>query len=346
MSIALTTLDTSNASHTFQTLVARVNDLINNLGNNVVTTANTANGGFTAGNVYLQGFFSAQTISVPLLQGGNAASPGLLVVTGNVSFTNSLITTSNATFYFGANTSANNKANTTGFYGSVFKAGNNQLDANGITIGGTLYSSLVSSINVTFGNTSTNTAKLRFINGNDVDIGYVVNASANAIDLTFNVSANAGLGVVGANTQIQFNDSGAFGATAGLTFTKTSNTLNVDNWNGKKSLYQYGEAGTVRLDYDTVSNTSVIDALDITSFGAAEYIVTAQASSTNNKQVSTILILNTGNDVVYTEYGSIVSNNDVIALSANANTTHIKLNLSSPISNCTIRAYRRLVTLA
>lgn len=36
-------------------------------------------------------------------------------------------------------------------------------------------------------------------------------------------------GVTGANTQVQFNDSGVFGASAGLTFNKTSNTLTVAN---------------------------------------------------------------------------------------------------------------------
>lgn len=35
--------------------------------------------------------------------------------------------------------------------------------------------------------------------------------------------------IAGANTQIQFNDSGAAGATAGFTFDKTSNTISIGN---------------------------------------------------------------------------------------------------------------------
>jgi hypothetical protein len=34
---------------------------------------------------------------------------------------------------------------------------------------------------------------------------------------------------VGSNTQVQFNDSGSFGASAGFTFNKTSNTLAISN---------------------------------------------------------------------------------------------------------------------
>lgn len=43
------------------------------------------------------------------------------------------------------------------------------------------------------------------------------------------VTSSSGGTVAGSNTQIQFNNSGSFGASANLTFTNTSNTLAVDN---------------------------------------------------------------------------------------------------------------------
>lgn len=342
MAQPLTILSLSNSSHTFGTLVTRVNDLINLVGNVIITTANTANGGFTAGNSHLAGILSAQTLAATTLRGGNVQSAGLLTISGNVSFANGFLSTG---AYYGANTSANTSANSLGFYAPLFKAGNNSLTATSLTLNNVTYTTLISSLNIQYSNNSGNTSSLRFIQGNSTDIQYAANATSNTIDITIGVSANAGLGVVGSNTYVQFNDSGSFGANASLTFNKASNTLTVDNVALKKASMAYGEISSLKVIYDTVSNNAVIDAIDITAFGAMEYIISAQSATTNNKQVSKILILNTGTDVVYTEYGSIVNNNDVVILSANANTTHMKLNLSSPISNCSIWAMRRGVNL-
>lgn len=340
MSKSLTLLNTANASHTFQTLVTRVNDLVNTLANVIVTTDTTANGGSTTGNAFVLGILAATTLATATLRGGNVQSNGLLSVTGNVVIANGF--TSQSAIYVGGNTSANVYANTLGVYSPLFSSGNNSLTANGLTLNGTTYNTIISSINVVVGNNSGNTSKLQFIAGSGATIGYTANVSANSIDLTFSVSANVS-GVTGSNTNIQFNDSGVLAGVNALAFNKTSNTVTVDNIAVKKAKLTYSELADTKIVYDTVSNNIVVDSFALTDYVGAEYVVYATSNTTNNIQMSKMLVMSTGTDVVYNEYAVMTNNVAVLSLSANANSSHIKLNLSSPISNCTLRVMRRIL---
>jgi hypothetical protein len=72
--------------------------------------------------------------------------------------------------------------------------------------------------------------------------GLRFNASANQWEVSSSVDVNGGAltpyapiatgnaAVAGSNTQIQFNDSSAFGATANLTFDKTTNQLTITGY--------------------------------------------------------------------------------------------------------------------
>jgi len=99
-------------------------------------------------------------------------------------------------------------------------------------IGANLASAVVAST-ITIGNSSVNT----IISGGSLDIGGDINANG-SVGSAGQVLTSGGSGNVywsttgsglpgGANTQLQFNDSGSFGGSAAFTFDKTSNTVTV-----------------------------------------------------------------------------------------------------------------------
>lgn len=61
----------------------------------------------------------------------------------------------------------------------------------------------------------------------------------------------------GADTQVQFNDSGAFGGDAGLTYNKTTDVLTV---NGGTVINESGADSDTRIEGDTDANTLYLDA--------------------------------------------------------------------------------------
>jgi plastocyanin len=76
------------------------------------------------------------------------------------------------------------------------------------------------SANVTLGNISN-----LHITGGSSNYVIITDGSGN---LSWAAQSGGGASVAGSNTQVQFNDSSSFGASANFTFNKTSNTLTVD----------------------------------------------------------------------------------------------------------------------
>jgi hypothetical protein len=81
-------------------------------------------------------------------------------------------------------------------------------------------------------------------------------------------NSNANSSVAGANTQIQFNDEGNFGATAGFTFNKTTTTLTANNI-----------VGTSTVNFLTASNVSLGTVANVhIGGGNANFILTTDGS--------------------------------------------------------------------
>jgi hypothetical protein len=111
--------------------------------------------------------------------------------------------------------------------------------------------------------------------------GLRYDATANAWQISTSVAANgapiaayaniAGGGagtVAGANTQIQFNDAGAFGATANLTFDKTTNRLTLS---GHQALANVATPANV-------ANAVVIFSNAVSAGGTGVYFTSAAAA--------------------------------------------------------------------
>ena len=81
-------------------------------------------------------------------------------------------------------------------------------------------------------------------------------------------NSNANSSVAGANTQIQFNDAGNFGAAAGFTFNKTTTTFTANNI-----------VGTSTVNFLTTSNVSLGAVANVhIGGGTANYILTTDGS--------------------------------------------------------------------
>jgi hypothetical protein len=116
-------------------------------------------------------------------------------------------------------------------------------------------------------------AGLRFnVAANAWQVSSSVTANGSPISAYANLNTGGGAAfVAGANTQIQFNDSGAFGATANLTFNKVTNVLTLQ---GSQTL------GNIGTPPSSVSNAVVIYNNTTGPGGSGLYAIT---SSTNDE---------------------------------------------------------------
>ena len=99
--------------------------------------------------------------------------------------------------------------------------------------------------------------------------------SGSPISAYANINTGGGASfVAGSNTQVQFNDSGAFGATANLTFDKSLNQLSV--------LYGSQVLGNVGSTPSSVANSVIIYNKAPGAGATGLYVV----SSTTNDEVT------------------------------------------------------------
>jgi len=98
---------------------------------------------------------------------------------------------------------------------------------------------------IVFAKDGTNIASqsgINLIEGTGVTISGVNNPTNNRVDYTIN--ASGGGSPAGSDTQIQFNNAGAFGADSGLTFNQTTNTFTATNdWEIFRSEIKFSSNG-------------------------------------------------------------------------------------------------------
>lgn len=188
-----------------------------------VTDGISATGNITGGNLLTTGVVSATgNISGNYFFGNGSQLTGITGSYGNANVSNFL-----------ANGFGSNNITTTG----TIQAGT--LSASGNVIGSTgLYGALVSvSGNVVAGNVSTTglVSATGNVTGGNLRTAGVISATGNITGNYFfgNGAFLTGISssVAGSNTQVQFNDSGAFGASANLTFNKATQELQTDRIN-------------------------------------------------------------------------------------------------------------------
>lgn len=114
------------------------------------------------------------------------------------------------------------------------------------------------------GNLTIPVANLHILGGSN---GYVLQTDGTG-NLSWTAQSGSGNSVPGgANTQVQFNDSGTFAGSTGFTFNKTSNTLSVANAVVSDQLYA---VNGVVFNSRTITQSFVLDGRNAESVGPVD----------------------------------------------------------------------------
>lgn len=290
-------------------LSANGNSLLINGGTGNVVATNLSN--VPAANVVGQVANSLVTSTVYTNAQPNITSVGTLTtlaVSGNTTSNNlTVANTINSQTISVSGTTYSTNLNVTGT--ATFS--NNAVISNAalLTVNGNL--NATSSANVTLGNV----ANIHITGGLN---GYVLSTDG-AGNLSWTVGGGGGGNGVpgGSNTQVQYNDSGAFGGSAFLTFNESTNTFQVAG-NLIANTTQIG-AGVYKFSTNSVyaattSSTSANQLLWSTiaaNVSGIDFHIIATDLGTSTRQISKISSVILGNIVQWNEYGSLLINGGV-----------------------------------
>jgi len=93
----------------------------------------------------------------------------------------------------------------------------------------------------------------------------------------------------------------------------------------------------------TGTSEQIVDYFDLTTYQAAEYVVSIKDNAANGYQVSKLILLHDTGDSYVTEYGVIYSNSMLGTFSANANSTHSRLTVTPTQSDTQLKISRTLI---
>jgi len=191
------------------------------------------------------------------------------------------------------------------------------------TVGGVLQVGVAGSLKV-LGNVNTSASSNVFLgNVSNIHItgglnGYVL-VTDGAGNLSWSVGGGGGGNGTpgGSNTQIQYNDAGAFGGSSFLTFNEVTNTFQISG-NLIANTTQIG-AGVYKFSTNSVyaattsstgANQTLWSVLAANISGVDFHIIATDTSG-NSRQVSKISSIILGNVVSWNEYGSLIINGGV-----------------------------------
>ena len=84
MSISLAQINAASGGDTWRVAVTRLNQIINAVSTQVLTTAANSSGSITVGNAHVSGYFSSTLLATNTLRGGNVALAATLTIGSNV----------------------------------------------------------------------------------------------------------------------------------------------------------------------------------------------------------------------------------------------------------------------
>jgi hypothetical protein len=192
---------------------------------------------------------------------------------------------------------------------------------------------------------------INFISGTSTDVDVVDNSGDSRVDVTISInSAALALGVIGgANTQVQYNDEGAFNGSGSFTFNKLSNTVTLSNTLNAANVVTnilwlpYSRVDNLFVNTSTTSTVN-IDSLPMTDHRSAEYLVSIKDNNANAYQIAKLLLIHDNGNAYVTEYGDLYTNTNIGVFSATQNATHAILQITNAgTNNTSIKMVRVLV---
>jgi len=337
MTVSPTIVPVNTAIENWLSVLDKINELIDFADNYTVSVDTSANGSLSTGNGYVNGIFSALTLACSTIRGGNVQANGTLTIYAN------LISVGNST--------VNTVANSTQITVSKIVLGNTTVgfiaNTTGIRLNGKDYANLDPFVIVANNGVDIGTRpRINFIEGDNITLDVVDDAGNSEVMVTINSTGGGGnASVAGTNTQVQYNDSGNMGAGAGLTFIKTSNTLNVANAvNTQVLLFPMARFNQIYANSATVSSV-VLDSFFLADYRSAKYLLTIKDNTANAYQTTEILAIHNDGAAQMTEYGTIFTNTDIATFTVSTNATHMILNYAGGTANTTIKGIRELIAV-
>jgi len=299
-------ISTINIGDVFQVWLDKTNLIINTLATEIVTANNNANGAVTSGNAYMSGILFANTLTTSGLRGGNVQSAANLAILSNTAVTGFISATTQLTI--GGNLVINT---------GTFTLGNstvNTLANSSVISTGTFKAATVNATTGTITILNSNT-----IAANSVTIGNV-SITTNLIEIG-NSTVNVQINTTSLTVQ---NSSGVFEAAIG---DSVSNTFFNDK-------FRFSNATTTGTTAQTVDNY----AMD--TFRGVEYLFSCRDNSSNNSMITKLLCTHNDVNAFMTEYGEIYSSSDLGSFNAVTNATHVLIQFTPTVANCTINMAR------
>ena len=351
MTVPITLVNSASGGDTFQILISRLNQSINAISNNMVTVDGSANGSLSTGNGYVNGVFSALSFATGTLRGGNVQATAVLTIASNVSVGNStanvVLTYGTAAITNAMTIGANLSVNT-----SIFKLGNTTVNAvinssmltlNGVNVVTTSLRTKVANGGVVIGTRDI----INFVPGTNISLAVTDDSGGGQVNVVITSTAEAGASVAGSNTQVQFNDSLALGASAGFTFNKAANNLAVSN-TLYAAIHSY-DSGNVSVQHITLTSTGtsaqLFDSWAMATYRSAAYTLSIKNNSANGYSSEEIRLLHDDGDAYSTEFAQMNSNGVLGTWTANVSGGNVRLYVTPTAANTTIRSLRTLLAI-
>lgn len=169
----------------------------------------------------------------------------------------------------------------------------------------------------------------------------------------------------GANTEVQFNDSGTLQGNSGFTFNNSTKTLTVANNLISNNLtvnsvstntFSSSNVTTnnviltnalVRTSSNTTTGTSqqAVDAFAVATYRSADYVISIKDNNDNAYHVSRILVIHHGGDAFMTEYGTMFTNTSLGTFATDIDTGNVRLLFTPTSSNTTLKIARTTIAV-
>jgi hypothetical protein len=383
------------ATETFSNWIDKTNELIAFV-NTVVITTNTSNVDVTTGNAYVNGYFGANTLGASVIVAGNATSNGLTLLTvasntkiegfvnvtssiagGDTRITGFINVSSTANIGGVATFRANVIANGELLVSNVASLGNTTITgfinvSSSVRVSDVVLNTTAISVSTAASNVQINASSLKITNStSNITINIPSTTEANG---SYYLNGNGSWVVVttggisapgGANTEVQFNDSGALQGNNGFTFNNSTKILTVANGVVSNNLtvnsvstntFSSSNVTTnnviltnalVRTSANTTTGTSqqAVDAFAAATFRSADYVISIKDNDANAYQISRILVIHHGGDSFMTEYGTMFTNTSLGTFASDLNTGSVRLLFTPTSSNTTLKIARTTITV-
>jgi len=306
-------------SQSFGVWLSRSNQVYKIISNNAVTCDTTADGSLTTGNAYVNGVFSAVTLTANNgLRGGDVNTVNTLFISSNTVYTPNGSSQPN-TLYITANSTVS------------------QTQVTSVVTNITSTNTSISGTNLAISSTNTN------ITSSGLGVTSISTFSGNtsfkySTDTVLSISSNSSLYQLTANV----GNLHITGTTSNLvaTYVGINSQRAVISGNTEVSALKVDAISYTDTTTYTTSGTSAetVDSFALATFRSAEYTVSITSGS--SYQSSKLLVLHDGTTASVTEFGTLRTGSNLITFDADISGSNVRLRGTSTSSGTVINIHR------